>query len=406
MTNLFKKWDKKNIAVASERIRNPDYSVCDTYYQFGYNENKRRFPFYLWQKQDASGVMQKKITPRENAPVPANTVSKKMELYNRFLNFSGLYHYTRRLTLSPEFAKWVQEFSPDVIYTQLSSLELIEFVSLLSKQYQLPVIIHIMDDWPSTISKKGVLQSLWNKIIDKQFRLLLGSAKSLMSISDAMSEEYQLRYGKPFIPFHNPINVNHWIEHSKVSYKAGETFVMLYAGRIGPGIQECFFDIAAAINELVLKGLKIEFHLQSTSSSYVIDEIAKFDFVKIKKPVAYDELPALFASVDVLLLPNDFDASSVSFLKYSMPTKASEYMATGTPILLYASAETAIVKHAEKNKWAYIVTESEPQKLAAGIAELYNNAELREKIGNIAKQFSIDHYSDVKVNEQFRQAFT
>ena len=155
----------------------------------------------------------------------------------------------------------------------------------------------------------------------------------------------------------------------------------------------------------MIKGLKIEFHLQPISSSHVIDEIKKFDFIKIRNPIPYDELPMLFASVDVLILPNDFDPASISFLKYSMPTKASEYMATGTPILIYADADTAIVKHAEKNKWAYIVSENNKQKLANAIEELYHNSELREKIGNIAKEYAIKHYSDIIVNEQFRQAF-
>ena len=391
MTNLFNGWDKKKIAVAGERITNPDFTVCDTYYCLGYNENKRRFPFFLWQKHDKSGLLVAETNEQKQTSVPEKHDSKKKKLYNNFLHFSGLFHYSRRLRISSEFANWLTEYSPDIIYTQLSTIESIMFVSKLYNQYKLPFIIHIMDDWPSTISKKGLFQSFWNKKIDKEFRSLLNKSKTLMSISDAMSEEYSVRYGKSFIPFHNPINVNYWSKHSKMNYHANETFVILYAGRIGIGIEECFFDIAAAINELVIKGLKIEFHLQPISSSYVIDEIKKFDFIKIRNPVPYDELPMLFASVDVLILPNDFDPASISFLKYSMPTKASEYMATGTPILIYADADTAIVKHAEKNKWAYIVSENNKQKLTNAIEELYHNSELREKIGNIYYQVQIQN---------------
>ena len=41
---------------------------------------------------------------------------------------------------------------------------------------------------------------------------------------------------------------------------------------------------------------------------------------------------------------NDFDKKSISFLKYSMPTKASEYMISGTPVLVYSHGETAVSK--------------------------------------------------------------
>lgn len=405
MTNLFKGWDKNRIAVASSRITNPDTTVCDTYYQLGYKENKRRFPFFLWQKHERSGLLPKKIYNHSKLFVQPQYQSKKMELYNNFLHFSGLYHYSRRIKLSHEFEKWLSEYSPDIIYTQLSTLESINFVLMLHTQYKLPVIIHIMDDWPSTISKKGIFQSYWSKVIDKQFRLLLNKAKVLMSISDAMSEEYKVRYGKTFYPFHNPINVGHWIQHSKMNYKPNETFIILYAGRIGTGIQECFYDIVSAINELVAKGFKIEFHLQSVSHSSIVDEIRQFNFVKIKEPVPYKILPTLFASVDLLLLPNDFDKNSVSFLRYSMPTKASEYMATGTPILIYASEETAIVKHARKNNWAYIVNENSKEKLVSAISELYKDIYLRKKLGNIAKKYALENYCDVKVTKQFQMAF-
>ena len=406
MTNLFKGWDKKRIGVASSRITNYDYSICENYYQLGYLENKRRFPFFLWQKKEKSGLLPINANDFAYSSLPAgNRMSKKKQLYNNLLNFFGLYHYSRRLTLSSEFSLWLKEFSPDVIYTQLSTLESIRFVSSIYQQYHLPVIIHIMDDRPSTISKKGLFQAFWSNKIDKEFRWLLNKSKVLMSISEAMSEEYLVRYGKQFIPFHNPINVAKWIQQSKKNYQANKTFIILYAGRLGTGIEECFFYITVAINNLVQKGFKIEFHLQSKSVSYVIDTIKKFDFVRIKKPLPYEELPALFASADVLLLPNDFDESSIAFLRYSMPTKASEFMAIGTPILLYASDQTAIVKHAKKNKWAYIVSEKDQTQLENAIVELYENVAIREQIGCRAKEFSINNYNDIIVNQKFRQAF-
>lgn len=405
MSNLFKGWDKSRIAVASSRISNPDYSVCNINYQFGFAEEKRRFPFYLWQRKEKSGLKEPSLKPSSSTVKINGSDSKKMKLYNDFLHFFGLYHYTRRLQVSKEFTIWLEEYKPDIIYTQLSSLESIRFVSFLQSKFNLPVIVHIMDDWPSTISRNGILQTYWKNKIDKEFRMLLDKSKVLMSISDAMTDEYRLRYGKEFIPFHNPINVSHWAKQAKVSYTANDPFIILYSGRIGTGISNCFFDIAKAISELVNDGLKIEFHLQSTSNSLILKEISKYSFVKVKPPLPYDALPGLFASVDVLLMPNDFDDASVAFLKYSMPTKVSEYMVTGTPILLYADEETAIVKHAKRNKWGYIVSENNTSKLAQAIKDLYEKADLREELGNIAKKYAAENYCDVKVNKRFQMSF-
>ena len=129
--------------------------------------------------------------------------------------------------------------------------------------------------------------------------------------------------------------------------------------------------MAEAIGNLNLKDFEIELHIYATSNNPVLDELAKFDYIKLNAAVAHSELPGIFSKSDLLLLPNDFDSKSISFLKYSMPTKASEYMVSGTPILLYSSIETAVTKHALKYNWAYVVSEKNTKKLEFAIAELY-----------------------------------
>ena len=47
--------------------------------------------------------------------------------------------------------------------------------------------------------------------IDKDFRELLNKATVLLSISDYMAQEYENRYGKKFITFHNPIHFYFYI---------------------------------------------------------------------------------------------------------------------------------------------------------------------------------------------------
>ena len=98
-----------------------------------------------------------------------------------------------------------------------------------------------MDDWPVTISKKGLFQSYWQKTIDIRFRRLLSDSKVLLSSGEAMSNEYMTPYGYRFIPSHNPTDIKHWNLPSKKNYELNDTFIILYAGRIGAGIQNCFW---------------------------------------------------------------------------------------------------------------------------------------------------------------------
>ena len=407
MANLFEGWNKESIAATAENIHNPNFEICNTYYQLGSQEFKRRFPFNLnrWGKKIKSGQL---VQEKENNSVSSNQVkkSKLKDLYVSFLEFTGLSHYKRRYRISKELLNWIKEYSPDVIYSQLSNIELISLVSELHKKLQIPIAIHIMDDWPLTISKQGISQSYWHNVIDKKFRNLLSNASVLMSISEAMSKEYQSRYGYDFSYFHNPIDIKFWGSASKKSYDANEPFIILYAGRIGLGIRDAFFDIVQAIKNLTAKGLKIKLHIQSTNSSPLLAELAKYDFVQLNKAVPYNELPQVFAKSDLLIMPNDFDNKSISFLRFSMPTKASEYMASGTPILVYSSIETAVALHALKYNWAYVVSEKNITKLENAINEIYKNKDLRIKLGSTAKEFAISHYDSGLVRDQFRKSFT
>lgn len=407
MTHLFKGWGKNNIAVAAGNLEYPDFEICDNYYQLGNLERKDAFPFNI--------ISRKKYPNSGPIHEPTQTIyqeEKKKEisffkkLYHRSLIASGLVNTQTKFIISKKLEKWIIDFSPDYIYSQLSNLELILFVNELNKKLKIPIAIHILDDWPSTIGKKSLLKKYWNTKINNAFKALMNNTSIFFSIGDAMSKEYYLRYGKKFIAFHNPVNLDFWGVNAKKSYKKNNPFTILYTGRIGNGIRSCFFDIAHAIENLIPKGFDIEFQLQLINTDESATELLKqFKFIKFNEVIPYKELPAKLSGADVLLLPNDFEEKVMPFLKYSIPTKASEYMISGTPVLVYADKDAAVTGHARDNKWAYVVSERNNELLEKAIVELYNNEELRSNLGTIAKTFAQKEFDETIVTKRFVDAF-
>ncbi len=408
MTNLFTGWDKKCIAVAANNISNPDFSVCENIYQLGALEIAREFPFNLKLSKEGtkSGVIQVSGNHGEYAIPSRQSESMAEKIKDKLLFYTGQIHRRRKFKASKEFLEWINEFSPDIIYTQLASLELIRFIKKLYDDLNKPLVIHIMDDWPTTITndQKGIFRLYWRYYINRELRQLFKKSAVLMSISESMSDEYFLRYGRKFMPFHNPIDVKSWSPGIRKDYSRKEPFEILYAGRIGTGLQNCLLEIAIAIKALIVRGLKIKFLIQATTDNVVLKELVKFDFVILRSPCSYNQLPDVFSAADLLVLPNDFDDRAISFLKYSMPTKASEYMVSGTPILVYSSSETAVTKHALKYKWAYVVPENSTDKLERAIYNLYENQDLRMSLGSLAKEFAINNYNSQAVRENFKNA--
>lgn len=118
--------------------------------------------------------------------------------------------------------------------------------------------------------------------------------------------------------------------------------------------------------------------------------------------VSYDELPDRFSEADMLFLPYDFTPSATAFIKYSMPTKASEYMISGTPILIFAPKDTALVTYAKDYQWAKVVTKNEVAELKAAILEFVDSRETRERIASTAIKIAEQRHDSLKVKEAFR----
>ena len=260
LTNLFFGWDKNNIAVAASYIDNPDFSVCEKYYRMGSLEIERSFPFnYIFKKYDTkSGIIQKIDIQKKSTTLTKRNESKLLKIKNYLLASTGQFHRINRFVISKELSDWINDFAPDIIYSQLSSLELIRFISKLQSDIKKPVAIHMVDDWPMSITnnQKGLFKLYWTHIIDKELGSLLKKAKVLLSISEDMSEAYSVRYGQKFIPFHNPISIKDWLPFSKKNWGIKDTFRILYTGRIGVANNKSILfisNVISAINQLEIK---------------------------------------------------------------------------------------------------------------------------------------------------------
>ncbi len=414
ISNLFKGWPKDRLVVASNTnlYSDLDTSVCDTYYQLGYNDKLHPFPINIILPKIQCGILPIASTNADanadglpGTPVKSGKFKFIYTALAAALHFFGLYNIVYKLKITPAFKKWLADYNPDIIYTQLASVELIRFTDELYTLTGKPIAVHIMDDWPLTINKPGIFYNYWQNVIDKEFRALLKKSAIKMSISNAMGDEYKKRYGHDFVPFHNPIDINFWKPKEAKTYTQNEIFTILYAGRIGFGIESSLADIAAAVNEVVREYKNIIFEIQTADAEALHKAVTLTQNVKWVQPTAYTALPAKFSSADLLLLPQDFDEKSVRFLRYSFPTKVSEYMISGTTVLVYGDASTGLTKYALNEKWAYVVTENNKTALVKAIKELYTNTALRKDLAQRAQQIAEDRENAVTVREEFRQNF-
>ena len=387
LSNLFCNWERKNLAVAclgyllTDKM---DPTPCNTYYQLGSKERKWNFPFSLFSRKYFSGPINIDDRENNNHKVVVERSKFRVKLILDYIvpifDYIGISHFQAKTSLSSRFCRWLDDIDPDVYYMQAETRESIQFCIEIIKYKRRPVIFHVMDDWTSLIGVKGPMKNYWEKKIVREFKQLLDKADLLMGISDYMCEEYKKRYGRNFVTFHNPINLDFWKKAQRNNYQLPKNPTILYAGRIGLGIDKSLRNIAEAVKRVNIElDTDIKFIIQAIEAPKWINS---FENVKHQPFVSYEDLPRVFAQADVLILPYDFGPESISYIKYSMPTKAPEYMASGTPIIIYAPQDTALVKYAEKYNWAAIVTENSITLLSEKLKNLFLDMSLRKKIAN------------------------
>jgi glycosyltransferase involved in cell wall biosynthesis len=219
-----------------------------------------------------------------------------------------------------------------------------------------------------------------------------------------MSAEYKERYNKSFIAFHNPIEIDKWLPYTKSVFSINRKDVtILYTGRIGLGITESLLEVAVAIDQMNETDFYIKLHIQTPSKQQkTTDLLQNFKCVVINPFVDYSKIPEITSKADILLLANDFNKEGINFLRFSMPTKASEYMISGTPVLVYASDETAVSKFFMEHDCGYCLTTQNTEEIVKAIRFMIENEDYREKISQNALEIAKENFSSEKVRNKFQ----
>lgn len=393
-TNLFHGWPKDKIAcVHGDKIK-PTQDVCERYYDLSSKEFLWAFPFSLL--SGAGG--QKKV---EGAAKNARGITTKLINAAQFFISNEI---PTKVTVSLELVKFIEDFKPDVIYTVLGSLPYMRLVSQVLHKFNLPVVIHIMDDWPA-VRYGGVFDFYRRRRMDRELRSLINNASACLSICDAMSKAYKKRYSRQWQAFHNAVDAQSWIAKARKDWATKRSpFKILYAGALMTDSQlGSVSDVCDAVAQLKGQGIEIQFDIYAPwyAAKRFRIELEKSGCVSVFDAPETMNIEKLFTEADLLLLPVNFDEKSVKYIKYSMPTKVPAYMFSGTPTLAYGPDSVASIQYAQE--WAHCVIKQNKTELCNEIKLLVYDEKLRERLGRGAQKLAIQKHDRAKVSAEFQE---
>ncbi|MEO7083847.1 MAG: hypothetical protein ABI442_05585 [Gemmatimonadaceae bacterium] len=369
LSNLFQGWPRERLAMIYADPVKPSAETCDAFYLLSDKEISRLGPLLGMRpiQHDAPPPPQ---SSGRSLGAAVGTVAKAA-LFGNMLPDNG--------RLSGELESWIDDFRPTVVYTPLGSNAMMDLALAIRARFETRLVVHFMDDWPSHAYRDGIASAVGRRRMEKLVRDTIDAADLCLGISPAMCDAFAERYGKPFQPFMNAIDLESYADVARPTRNPNE---ILYVGTISPLAQlQSLVDACHAAASLRDRGVT----LTILSMRGFIDQHR--DVLEIAPNITVAEASADTAefirriqSAAVLMLPVNYDAKSLDFIRYSMPTKVPAYMASETPILAYGPGSVAQIDYAQRDGWAHVVSERSNARLGEAMERLIADDSLRHDI--------------------------
>lgn len=383
LLNLFKDWPKENITIASYNL---DVNLCEKlrpcaqYVVFGNINNRTSTHTPSKQSKGIKTILRDCIK----------------YIYDK----TGLADF-RRIPITKSLLDCIESFQPDIIFSALGTLNRIRFCEeVMTYAPNSKLALYIVDDWPNTRFNGRLFKWFWRKKYDTAYRQIITRADTCLSICQYMSDSYKSQYGVVFHPFHNPVDIVKWDSIERKRKYKDNVFSVLYVGKINQDTQKTLQDLCKVVSSLNQKGENIVFDIYSPNTKHKIN-LTKYNGCNIKGQIPNEQIPMLMKGYDALFLTLGFSNTSRQYVRLSMPTKLTEYLVSGVPILLYCPEEIALSKYVSEHNAAVVCNKPDKKLLQSVLLNLIHNNDYNKDVVRCARELSQQH--DIKVvRERFR----
>lgn len=320
--------------------------------------------------------------------------------------------------------RFVRAARPDVVYFRSAGWPMLfELVPLVLRRH--PVVTHIMDDWPEQqrleCADRSGIRSAGRRIGAASLRRILGRSAVRMAISDAMASAFSERYGAPFEVVHAgtdrlppppspppppPSPLSSPPSPRPPSRSRDREATVFYSGSIASDqTADSLVRIAEAIQSLDQRSPGVRFHVAPSSPmpGALRAALVRVGAVIGDQTTAQDYHRRL-AAADVVVATANFDPRSIAFLRYSMPNKLPDLLASGSPVLIVAPADLAYVRLAEQDGWAVVESTGDRHAIELAVETLLDDHEVRTRLVQAAERACSTTFFWPSIRDRFEDA--
>lgn len=247
---------------------------------------------------------------------------------------------------SSETFKKIEDFNPQVIYTIGESLFALKASLYFSNKFNIPVVVHYMDNWRETIYPPTGVLKIFNYLFLRNLKKVENKMERGLVISPKMKKDYSLlNKNVNYSVLLNSVDKIQSNQFSQPGHLNKEIF-FTYIGGLHLNRWESLLKLENCICELNKQGIPSILYIYTPEK----DEMQfsdKFnpDYTKFAGYLPHNKVSQAYKDADILVHVESFNSQVVKYTKYSLSTKIPECMASGKPILCYAPSLLAVSEY-------------------------------------------------------------
>ena len=401
---LFKTWPKDRLFQIYNSHDNQDEGFCSKYYRFSFND---RFGgnVFLRIKQFINNIKHLFIKVKNITEQNVSEIQKRNTAINKYLH-AGLQDIIFFPKVNSNLRYFIETINPDIIYCQGYSLKLIILTLLISKRFNIPYIVHPLDDW----AYNSIIDTNFHKLISPIWKYwtkkLFQNACLRLVVNSYMANEYFKRYKNQWYIIPVILDFPKIIqgkENKICNWKNNASkgsIAFCYTGSLGAGRFKSFEWIAKELIYLSKLHQK-EYHIfiyTNNNKSLEAKILGKYPNITIEPPVHSDYVLSLLVAADILVLCESFFYNDAKTNKFVLSSKVPVYTKSKKPILACGSEINGTIRNAVTNKWAYTITKPLLQYLEIALNDIHNHY---DKYAKVAFNFWNNNLEPEKVRYKF-----
>ena len=394
LSNLFKNWDKENIANLYCRDELPNNKICSKYFKISESLLFKK----LIRKTEVAGFKHGFEYISQPGVANEKNIRTEKNMYNFFRkNRWHIFLWLRELLWkivnwkTTELKKFISDFQPDIIYSPSYDSFYMHSLLYFVKENSAAKVVYFHCDDLVTYRQHSFSPLFWinrfilRKYMDKSILL----ANKNYCIIDEQAAVYEIIYKMKF----DLLYKTGTFDMQPMVKKPQEIIKFVYTGNIIYGRLETIIAIAKTLQHINTSNKRAELHIYTanTIEQKYSELLQKTNSVQLMGKVSYEAIPEILNDADVLLHVESFEKQQMLATSLSFSTKLVDYFEASKPVFALGWKNAASIKYLKNNSIGIVA--NNPNDLSKEILFLLDNKDSFNTIGSEMWKFGKEHHN-------------